>query len=94
MSNTLYTFPPANNCEFIRWMLQYYGVEYKEVQNAPPFFIGTMIRYLSPQTAILVKDNGQVFKNVLSLINKLDQEADKDKSLIDIPSYNKIDIER
>lgn len=94
MENILYTFPPANNCEFVRWLLQHYEIEHTEIQNAPPFFLGKMLRYLSPQTAIFVGKDGTVLKNVLGMAKHFDALASEEKKLIAVPGYSAEEIEK
>ncbi len=35
----LITFPPSSDCENARWVLDYYGIAYREEPHAPPFFL-------------------------------------------------------
>jgi glutathione S-transferase len=35
----LITFPPSSDCENARWVLDHYGIAYREEPHAPPFFL-------------------------------------------------------
>jgi glutathione S-transferase len=35
----LITFPPSSDCESARWVLDHYGIAYREEPHAPPFFL-------------------------------------------------------
>jgi glutathione S-transferase len=35
----LITFPPSSDCENGRWVLDHYGIAYREQPHAPPFFL-------------------------------------------------------